>query len=394
MRRGPLAVSAFGLMVVVVGCAQATVALTAGDAISAIGIARTAFGHPTSHLGAGQLSATPGSTSAPSLLGSAGTANPLGLTGPDPTPWSTRTPGVTPTPTPNPTSTPTPNPTPTPAPTPTPPPSSAPHVLIVMDENKGYAAVLSGAPYLDSLAKAYMNSSSWFGVDHPSAPNYVALLSGSTQTVVGDCTPPSCGPYNVTSLPGQLSAAGIPWTAYMESMPTPCYAGSTFGLYAEKHDSFMYFDDVLKNNCASHVLPYPGSSSLVATLDGSNAPDFVWITPNLMDDMHDGSVLQGDAWARANLAPVLSSSWFKDYNSTVIVTMDEGDADATASCCGQPAGGPIPMIVVSSKAAGHGSVAITGDQFGTLRSIEEIYRLPLLGAAANAVNGDLSSFFG
>ena len=218
---------------------------------------------------------------------------------------------------------------PTPTPTPTPPPSSAPHVLIVLEENKGYAAVMSGAPYLDGLAKSYLNSSSWFGVDHPSAPNYVALLSGSTQTVVGDCTPPNCGPYNVTSLPGQLAAAGIPWTAYMESMPTPCYAGSTFGLYAEKHDPFMYFDDVLKNNCASHVLPYPGSSSLVARLDGPNAPDFVWITPNLLDDMHDGSVLQGDAWARANLGPVFASSWFKDYNSTVIVTMDEGDADGT-----------------------------------------------------------------
>ena len=254
MRRGPLALSAFGLMVVVVGCAQATVALTAGDAISAIGIARTAFGHPTSHLGAGQLSATPGSTSGPALFGSAG--NPLGVTGPDPTPWSTRTPGATPTP--NPTSTPNPTyPTPTPTPTPTPPPSSAPHVLIVLEENKGYAAVMSGAPYLDGLAKAYLNSSSWFGVDHPSAPNYVALLSGSTQTVVGDCTPPNCGPYNVTSLPGQLAAAGIPWTAYMESMPTPCYAGSTFGLYAEKHDPFMYFDDVLKNNCAKSRAPLP-----------------------------------------------------------------------------------------------------------------------------------------
>ena len=180
----------------------------------------------------------------------------------------------------------------------------------------------------------------------------------------------------------------------MESMPSPCYTGSTAGLYAEKHNPFMYFDDVRNNNCASHVLPYPGSNSLVATLDGANAPDFVWITPNLMDDMHDGSVLQGDAWARANLAPVFASSWFRDYNSTVIVSSDEGDADGSASCCGQPAGGPIPMIVVSNKAAGHGSVAITGDQYGTLRSIEEIYRLPLLGAAANAVNGDLSAYFG
>jgi phosphatidylinositol-3-phosphatase len=120
----------------------------------------------------------------------------------------------------------------------------------------------------------------------------------------------------------------------------------------------------------------------------------VWITPNLMDDMHDGSVLQGDNWARANLAPVLASSWFTNYNSTVIVTMDEGDADATASCCGQLPGGPIPLIIVSQTAIGVGVQAITGDQYGTLRSIEEAYGLPLLGAAANPINGDVRRLFG
>ena len=385
MQRGRLAVSAVGLMVVAAGCAQASSALTAGDAISAIGVAGSAFGHPALRHGAGQLSPTPGSTPIPAIPGTAGVAaRPLGATGPNPTPWPTSRPR--PTPTAGPTSTPTPHPTP--------PPSSAPHVLVVMEENKGYAAVLSGAPYLDSLAHSYLSSSAWFGIDHPSAPNYVGFLSGSIQSVVGDCTPPSCGPYTATSLGGQLSAASIPWAAYMESMPAPCYTGANAGLYAEKHNPFVYFDDVLQNNCASHVLPYPGVGSLLSTLDGSRAPDFVWITPNLNDDMHNGSVAQGDIWARANIAPILASSWFRDYNATVIVTMDEGDADGSASCCGQLAGGPIPMIVVSNRAAGRGSVAITGDQFGDLRSIEEVYHLRTLGQAANGANGDLSSYFG
>jgi hypothetical protein len=279
-------------------------------------------------------------------------------------------------------------------PSPTPRPSSTAHILVLMEENKGYRAVLAGAPYLDSLASAYSSSSAWYGIDHPSAPNYVGFLSGSIQGVVGDCTPPSCGPFNATSLGGQLTAARIPWVAYMESMPSPCYMGSTAGVYAERHNPFMYFNDVLRNGCASHVLPYPGSSALVSTLDGSNAPDFVWITPNLNDDMHDGTVPEGDAWAKANLAPVLSSSWFRNYNSTVIITMDEGDANGAASCCGQPAGGSIPMIIVSHAAAGIGVSAITGDHYGTLRSIEEAYGLPLLGAAANPVNGDIRRLFG
>jgi hypothetical protein len=266
-------------------------------------------------------------------------------------------------------------------------------VLLLMEENKN-AGVASGAPYLDGLGTEYGSSSRWYGVDHPSAPNYVALTSGSTQTVVGDCTPPSCGPYAAPSLGGQLTAAGIPWAAYMESMPAPCYNRPNAGLYAEKHDPFMYFDDVLHNGCAQHVLPYPGVNALVATLDSPNAPDFVWITPNLLHDMHDGSVAQGDAWAKANLAPILASSWFTDYDSTVIITMDEGDNDASASCCGQPAGGPIPLIVVSSADLGLGSIPLTGDQYGTLRAIEEEFGLPLLGKAADTSNGDAQPLFG
>jgi acid phosphatase len=270
--------------------------------------------------------------------------------------------------------------------------SGAPHVLVLMEENKN-AGLLSGAPFLDGLGTAYASSSRWFGIDHPSAPNYVGLLSGSTQSVVGDCTPPSCGPYSSPSLGGQLTAARIPWVAYMESMPSPCSNKPTAGAYAEKHNPFVYFNDVLRNGCAAHVLPYPGVAGLLAALNGPNAPDFVWITPNLLDDMHDGSVAKGDAWARANLAPVLASRWFTNYDSTVIVTMDEGDSNAGASCCGQPAGGPIPLIVVSSASAGTGSVPITGDQYGTLRSIEQEFGLRLLGDALNPVNGGYLSLF-
>ncbi|MHB8536395.1 MAG: alkaline phosphatase family protein [Candidatus Dormibacteria bacterium] len=302
-----------------------------------------------------------------------------------PSPTAASTPAATVGPTPAPTAAPSAAPTPT---------SSLPHVLVLLEENKGYASVVAGAPYLDSLAKADASSSAWFGVDHPSTPNYLALLSGSTQHAVGDCTPPGCGPYSATSLGGQLSAAGIPWAAYMESMPSPCFTGASAGNYVERHDPFVYFDDVLQSGCASHVLPYPGSGPLLATLDAPSAPDFVWITPNLIDDMHSGSVAQGDAWAQANLAPILASSWFRDYHSTLIITMDEGDAKPGAACCGQPPGGQIPLIVVSNAAAGRGSLPVTGDHYGTLRSIDEVFGLPLLGAAADPLNGDVRSWFG
>lgn len=40
------------------------------------------------------------------------------------------------------------------------------------------------------------------------------------------------------------------------------------------------------------------------------------------------------------------------------------------------------------------SVALTGNHYGDLRTIEKAYGLPLLGAASNSANGDLSSLFG
>lgn len=92
----------------------------------------------------------------------------------------------------------------------------------------------------------------------------------------------------------------------------------------------------------------------MSDLGGAGAPTFVWISPNVNNDMHNGSVQQGDACLNANLAPVPSSSWFKNFNSTVIVTMDENEAQPS------PAGGQVPMVVISSRGGGAGAISTPG----------------------------------
>jgi hypothetical protein len=293
----------------------------------------------------------------------------------------------------------------------TPPASSAatspaartPHILVVMEENVGYAATLGSCgggspdPYLCSLAAAYASVSNWYGVEHPSQPNYVDIASGANQ----GCTSDGCagaGAYSTRDLGGQLSGAGIPWVAWMESMPSPCYTGAVAGsdvtgAYALKHNPFAVFRDNLGSGC--RIRPYPGAAGAVRALDGGGAPAFAWISPNLCDDGHDdcgpGNVRQLDSWLRTNLSGVLSSHWFAD-NGTVIITMDEGTDNA--GCCGDAAGGRIPMVVISAASRGRGKVALNGDHFGTLRSIEEAYGLARLGAAGRAANGDISSLLG
>jgi acid phosphatase len=269
--------------------------------------------------------------------------------------------------------------------------------MVIMDENRGVAATLghcSSDPYLCSLAADDASLTSWYAITHPSAPNYLALVSGATQGITSDCSPDGggCGPFNAPDVGGQLTRARIPWLALMESMPSPCDRVASAGEYAEKHDPFMYFTDDRGAGCATHVVPYPGAAAMTAALDSATSPDFIWITPNLINDMHDGTVGQGDAWLTANVPAVLASSWFAD-DGTVIITFDENDEAPDGSCCGNAAGGLVPMIVISAKARGRGSLDMLGDDYSTLRAIEAAYGLPLLGNAASAVTG-LGELFG
>jgi phosphatidylinositol-3-phosphatase len=247
-------------------------------------------------------------------------------------------------------------------------------VLVIMLENKGYSATLgmcSADPYFCSLASKYASFTNSHGVSHPSEPNYVAFESGGIQGCTSDT---SCAAFSVNAgdLGGQLSAKGVPWVSWQESMPSACYTGQTFGDYALKH-SFGGFFTADKTPC--RILPYPGSASAVATLTGASAPDFVWITPNQLDDMHSASVTAGDNWLRANLAPILASGWFTGFQSTVIVTMDEGDSGGSNQ---------IPTVVISNSASGKGAVTTSINHYAVLRAIEESFGLGLLGGASTA----------
>ena len=298
------------------------------------------------------------------------------MTCPTPSAVPTGTPGPTDNSTPTPTATPVP--TPTPSPTATPPPGE-PHVLVVMYENKGFAATLgtcSADPFLCSLAAKYTSFTNSHGVTHPSQPNYTSFVSGSTQ----GCTSDNCVgayAYSVEDLGGQLTAAGIPWKSYQESMPSNCDTATSAGEWVRKHDAFIYFKD---NQAVCNTIVYPGASGIVSALNGV---DFAMVTPNLINDEHDGTVQQGDAWMTANVAPILASPWFLDFDSTVILTEDEGDAGSTNQ---------IFTVVISSNAAGKGNVTTSINHYAILRAIEATYGLTFLGGAATAP--DVSAFFG
>ena len=121
--------------------------------------------------------------------------------------------------------------------------TSPPHVMIIVEENEEYGSIVgntTNAPYLNSLVSTYRSATQWYAVQHNSPTDYMELLSGSNQG-----WPVGGGTVTASALVDELHAHNtpIPWKAYMESMPSDCYAGAgtTNGLYDVIHNPFRYF---------------------------------------------------------------------------------------------------------------------------------------------------------
>jgi acid phosphatase len=152
---------------------------------------------------------------------------------------------------------------------------------------------------------------------------------------------------NITSqshLVDQIERAGLTWKSYQESMGQACGLKS-HGEYAVKHDPFAYFTDINGWNgsayqpgarCIDHIVDYTQFDTDLA--DGQVA-DYVFITPNLVNDMHDGSIAQGDAWLAAEVPKILGSDRFKN-GGALFLLWDEGSSHADDP----------PFIVVSPNA--------------------------------------------
>ena len=130
-------------------------------------------------------------------------------------------------------------------------------------ENKEFDEVIGSpeAPYINRLARSGALATASYGVRHPSLPNYLALTGGSTFGIESDCV--TCH-VRASNLVDQLEARRISWKAYMEGTPTPCYRGSSTGLYLKRHNPFLYYDSVASNRRrCKKVVPFSQFTNLV-----------------------------------------------------------------------------------------------------------------------------------
>ncbi len=261
--------------------------------------------------------------------------------------------------------------------------------MVILMENHSYREMVGSrtAPYLNMLADRYGMATASYATAHPSLPNYLALVSGSTQGVVKDCT--TCVA-NAPQLVDQLQRAGIRWRAFMEGSPSQCFRGAAPS-FDRHHDPFVYAPHIVDNPAeCDRIVPL---KTFVPALVRGGLPPFVWVTPDVEHDMHTGTVAQGDAWLRQFLSPVLQSTWYRD-GGIVIITFDEATGGTDSGCCTGAAGGHVMTVVISPSTPRGARLSRPVDGAGILRTIESLYRLAFLGAAANPRSGSLIPLLG
>jgi phosphatidylinositol-3-phosphatase len=223
------------------------------------------------------------------------------------------------------------------------------HVVVVVFENREESAIDAGgqsSPFA-RFANHYVDLSHYTAVAHPSLPNYLALVSGSTQGVTNDCT--SCGPWP-RSIGGLLTRAGLPWGGFAEGYPSS-------PLFAKKHMPFLYFEDA-----GNRVHP-------LSRLDPRRLPAYSFVAPNLCHDAHSCPLSAADSFLSHWLPPLLQVP-----RTVVFVLFDEG----TTSIGG---GGRVEAFVAGTAVKRHVAVTRSVNHYTVLRTIEDLLGLPHLGAS-------------
>jgi hypothetical protein len=239
--------------------------------------------------------------------------------------------------------------------------ATAPHVFVVVMENTGLDRALGSQP-IARLAAASALATNYRAVARPSLPNYLALTSGSTWGIADN----GYHPLPSEDLGTQLTTAGVTWRAYMEGMTTEAGCMRSPYPYALKHNPFAYYGGA----CPSNVVPI---EALDADLAG-DTPNFVWITPGLCHDGHDCAVDIAGTWLDGLVSRIVSSDAWRSGGMLFIV-WDEGDGGD---------GNLVPLIVLTRNATGT-RIETQYDHYSLLATIEDIFGLPRLGAAATAL---------
>jgi phosphatidylinositol-3-phosphatase len=249
-------------------------------------------------------------------------------------------------------------------------------VAVLVLENRSYDEVIGNAeaPYLNALARRYALATNYYAIGHPSLPNYIALIGGSTFEIHRDCN--GCDT-DAHSLVGQLDAAGISWKAYFEDLTSNRRPGPKTASYDPHYNPFVYYEGIRSSALGrSRVVDF---DELRSNLRRRTLPRFSWIAPGVLHDGHDGSLREADRYASELVPQILRAL---GPHGVLFVTWDEGARGDWSGVDGTRGGGRVALIAAGGDARRGVTTSVPANHYALLRTIEASFGLPPLGHAA------------
>ena len=257
------------------------------------------------------------------------------------------------------------------------------HIYLIVMENREYGAIVGNtkAPYINSLIQGYGLATNYHAITHPSQPNYFALFAGRTFGIRDNRN------HNITArnLTNQLRDKGRTWRVHAQNVPDGCFTGKAAyggvdldglpGWYVRKHEPAISFTNISR---------HPRRCARIMQLEdfSPTGANFQLIIPNMTNDMHDGTIAQGDDFLEAFVPRITGDPAFAQ--SLLLITWEEGTTN-------RGGGGRVATIVVSPEAKQGFRSSISHNHYSLLRTIQRAWGLGCLNQ--NCWENDLREFF-
>jgi acid phosphatase len=218
---------------------------------------------------------------------------------------------------------------------------------------------------MSQLANQNVLVKTWGTTSHPSEGNYISLIGGDNfgHTSDGYC----CWGINAPNIVDRMESAGLTWQAFAEdaSGSGTCNFNPPRGA---DHFAFLTFADINTPARCANLLTTTSSSDteFLNSLNSANPSNFIWLTPNDCNNMHDCGIVAGDSYLSTLVPKILSSKEFTTTKATLLIVFDEGytgcsNTGGTGECVYASFSGPVAKkgLQLSPPSASHYSYLST-----------------------------------
>jgi acid phosphatase len=180
--------------------------------------------------------------------------------------------------------------------------------------------------------------------------------------------------FNLDNVVRHVIAQGMTWRSYQEDLPYAGYTGLSWLEYVRRHNPLINFTDTCAASQATNSAPF---TQLATDIANHATPNYAYITPNLLNDAHDGTLAAADHWLSQNVPAILALPEFQPGGDGLLfIVFDEADlsgngtqdnrctATISAGC-----GGRLATLVIGPQVKPGYQSAVRYDHANLLRTV-------------------------